>query len=143
MKLRHFAIVCNEIDQMEKFYKNFGFSDLSNNKEVGEYINTLTGLNDVTLYWKKYINDKNDILELIKYERFNLGKKNYKQKVFKKGFSHVAFTVENINYTVEILVKNGGTLVSDPLKSNDGKVYVCYAYDIEGNLIELVEEINK
>ena len=105
MKLRHFAIVCNEIDQMEKFYKNFGFSDLSNNKEVGKYINTLTGLNDVTLYWKKYINDKNDILELIKYERFNLGKKNYKQKVFKKGFSHVAFTVENINYTVEILVK--------------------------------------
>lgn len=143
MKLRHFAIVCNEIDQMEKFYKNFGFSDLSNNKEVGKYINTLTGLNDVTLYWKKYINDKNDILELIKYERFNLGKKNYKQKVFKKGFSHVAFTVENINYTVEILVKNGGTLVSDPLMSNDGKVYVCYAYDIEGNLIELVEEINK
>ena len=143
MKLRHFAIVCKEIDQMEKFYKNFGFNDLSNNKEVGKYINTLTGLNDVTLYWKKYINDKNDILELIKYERFNLGKKNYKQKVFKKGFSHVAFTVENINYTVEILVKNGGTLVSDPLMSNDGKVYVCYAYDIEGNLIELVEEINK
>ena len=47
MKLRHFAIVCNEIDKMEKFYKNFGFNNLSNNKS-GKYINTLTGLNDVT-----------------------------------------------------------------------------------------------
>ena len=52
---------------MEKFYKNSGLI-ICNNKEVGKYINTLTGLNDITLYWKKYINDKNDILELIKYE---------------------------------------------------------------------------
>ena len=97
MKLRHFAIVCNEIDKMEKFYKNFGFNNLSNNKEVGKYINTLTGLNDITLYWKKYINDKNDILELIKYEKFNLAKEIINKKYIKRDFRMLHLLLKILN----------------------------------------------
>tara|TARA_B100000131_G_C17935523_1_gene540147 strand:- start:398 stop:829 length:432 start_codon:yes stop_codon:yes gene_type:complete len=142
MKFRHSAIVCENIDRMEEFYKIFEFKNLSAKLEVGSYIEDLTKIKNNKLFWKKYVNQEGDILELIKYENIKYKNTKNKQEVYQRGFSHIAFTVKNINLTLDSLIKKGGSIINKPIKSPDGKVLVCYAYDVEGNLLELVEELN-
>ena len=65
----------------------------------------------------------------------------FSQPVYRRGVSHIAFTVPDIKNTSELVKRLGGCLVNEPILSQDGKVKVCYANDVEGNLIELVEEL--
>lgn len=58
------------------------------------------------------------------------------------GLSHIALTVESLEQSLSGLLSGGGKLVSSPQHSPDGKVAVCYARDPEGNILELVEEID-
>ena len=62
MKFRHSAIVCENIDRMEEFYKIFEFKNLSAKLEVGSYIEDLTKIKNNKLFWKKYVNQEGDIL---------------------------------------------------------------------------------
>ena len=140
MKVRHLGIVCKNLEIMENFYVNFGFEKFSEDVESGEYIDHLTKIKGAKIFWKKYKNKFGDILELLKYEvNFPLDTRVFSQPVYRRGVSHFAFTVKNINKTSNLIKDNGGSLVNNPVISPDGKVKVCYANDVEGNLIEIVE----
>jgi catechol 2,3-dioxygenase-like lactoylglutathione lyase family enzyme len=142
MKIRHVGIVCEDLNLMENFYENFGFKKFSENTESGQYIDHLTNIVGTKIMWKKYNNKFGDLLELLKYEvSFNIDKSISSQPVYRRGVSHIAFTVPDIKNTSELVKRLGGCLVNEPILSQDGKVKVCYANDVEGNLIELVEEL--
>ena len=142
MKIRHVGIVCEDLNLMENFYENFGFKKFSENIESGKYIDHLTNIAGTKIIWKKYNNKFGDLLELLKYEvSFNVDKSIFSQPVYRRGVSHIAFTVPDIKNTSELVKRLGGCLVNEPILSQDGKVKVCYANDVEGNLIELVEEL--
>ena len=142
MKIRHVGIVCQNIELMEIFYISLGFDKFSENIESGDYIDHLTKIKGAKIFWKKYKNKFEDILELLKYEvNFPLNYKVSSQPVYRRGVSHFAFTVKNINKTTDLIKTNGGCLVNLPTISPDRKVKVCYANDVEGNLLEIVEEL--
>ena len=142
MKVRHLGIVCEDLNLMQNFYENFGFTKFSENIESGKYIDHLTKIKGAKIIWKKYNNEFGDLLELLKYEvNFNIDKSIFSQLVYRRGISHIAFTVKDIKKTSELIQRLGGCLVNDPILSQDGKVKVCYANDVEGNLIEIVEEL--
>jgi catechol 2,3-dioxygenase-like lactoylglutathione lyase family enzyme len=53
---------------------------------------------------------------------------------------HIAFTVKDIESEYRRLKKAGVKLISEPVQSPDGRVKICFAYDPDMNMIELMED---
>ncbi len=53
----------------------------------------------------------------------------------------MAITVNNIYDSCEKIISLGGRVINKPSISKDGKVKLVYCYDIEGALLEIVEEL--
>jgi catechol 2,3-dioxygenase-like lactoylglutathione lyase family enzyme len=58
-----------------------------------------------------------------------------------KGYNHVSFTVEDLDYEYKRLSKSGVKFISPPVKTPYTSTKVCFAYDPDSNLIEFVEEL--
>ena len=58
---------------------------------------------------------------------------------YRFGPTHVAFTVSGLDALLEEVDRAGGSRLSDPISSVDGKVRVAFCRAPEGNLLELVE----
>ena len=58
----------------------------------------------------------------------------------RKGFGHIAFRVDNVEFFLEKLLSAGGTAVGDLVKTEvkgAGMQTFVYARDIDGNIIEI------
>lgn len=62
-------------------------------------------------------------------------------KAIKKcGIAHIAFEVDDVENTLQLLLENGGSQIGDVVKTEyeDGrKAVFVYAADPEGNIVEL------
>ncbi len=137
--LRHCGIVVKDLDKMNKFYKLLGFEEVINTKENGEFIDNLIGKKNISINIVKLKSTSNNcIVELLQYKIKN---SRSKIKLYEQGLSHIAITVNDIDKIISILKLNGAEFISAPLLSPDNKVKVCFCKDIEGNFLELVEEL--
>ena len=59
----------------------------------------------------------------------------------KHGCSHVSFTVENLDDIAGKITELGGSIVNLPCITDDGVFKVMYCHDLDGIIIELVEEL--
>lgn len=140
--LRHTGIVVNDLDKCLSFYLNLGFHEVSREIENGSYIDKLVGLNDVKLECAKLALKENITLELLKYHSHPYENSDLPRLSNRVGCSHIAITVSNILECFELIFENGGGAINKIQTSPDGKVKVVYCYDPEGNIIEVVEELN-
>lgn len=127
--IRHVGIVVSDLDIADKFYRNtLGFTLLKSNTEVGNYIETLLGKK--VLVWAKYQMPNGSILEL------------YHDKHYEKqnGFNHVALNVENIDKIYTKIFNKGIYCYSAPIWDKNKKHKLFFCRDMDGNLLELVEE---
>jgi len=139
--IRHTSKVVKDLDASKNFYLGLGFKILRENIEEGSYIENLTDINNAKLKWAMLISDKGAILELIEYINPALTNEIILLPPNRIGFSHIAFTIENIEDFCELVKKLGGSVINSPEISNEGHVKVAYCYDNEGALIEAVEEL--
>ena len=140
--LRHTGIVVNNLDKCLSFYLNLGFYEISREIETGSYIDNLVGLKDVKLECAKLALEENITLELLKYHSHPYINKDFPRLSNRVGCSHIALTVSNILECFNLVTQNGGGAINKIQTSPDGKVKVVYCYDPEGNIIEVVEELN-
>tara|TARA_B100001175_G_scaffold316572_1_gene330863 strand:+ start:4463 stop:4927 length:465 start_codon:yes stop_codon:yes gene_type:complete len=138
---RHIGLVVNNLDSTIKFYNSLGFKVINRKIEQGEYIEKLVKIKDVKLEWVKLKLIDDSILELLKYHGNEKKLNKPLQKSNKFGWSHISFTVKSIINTIKIINENGGKADNNFQFSPDGKVKVLYCNDIEGNILEIVEEI--
>jgi catechol 2,3-dioxygenase-like lactoylglutathione lyase family enzyme len=138
-KIRHTGIVVRNLEKSANFYRSLGFVDDNYASEEGHFIDKVTGLSEVKLEWIKLKASDGYILELLQYKSHPETSSITNQKSNKLGCSHLAFGVENIEKTCEIIDKLGGNIVNSPALSDDKKVKVAYCHDIEGVLMEIVE----
>lgn len=138
---RHIGLVVNNLDSAIKFYNAFGFKIINRKVEQGEYIEKLVKIKGVKLEWVKLKLIDNSILELLKYHGDERSFNKSIQKANKYGWSHISFTVKSIVDIINIINENGGKADNNFQYSPDGKVKVLYCNDIEGNILEIVEEI--
>ncbi|RKY32121.1 MAG: hypothetical protein DRP74_03310 [Candidatus Omnitrophota bacterium] len=61
----------------------------------------------------------------------------------RKNYSHVSFSVKNLDQTYKKLKRKGVKFIASPAISPDGKTKICFGYDPEGNLIEFMEDLKK
>ena len=57
-------------------------------------------------------------------------------------YLHTMVRVKNIDESLQYIQNNGGSIVNSPETSPSGAVQIAYCHDLEGNLLELVEEIH-
>lgn len=139
--IRHVGIYVENLDAMISFYKNvFDLNIVVSQREQGVYTDTIIGEANVDMQVCKLAFNNNSILELIccNYTR---SMPNWGEKIFQCGKMHIAITVDSANEMYQKLKKIGCILLSEPCNSPDGKARVFFARDIEGNYLELVEEL--
>ena len=142
LKTRHTGIVFTDLERAIKFYEGLGFVLFSKMIEEGEYIDNLVGLKNTKLEWAKMKAPDQSLVELLQYHNPHFpNKRAAKQPANRLGCSHIAFTVGNIEKAVKYVIENGGSIKMNYQHSPDGNVKVIYCYDIEGNILEIVQEL--
>lgn len=139
---RHTGIVVRDIDAAIQFYCGMGMDLVSRITEEGEYIDTLVGLSNTCLEWAKLKLPDDSLLELLQYHSHpNSEQRITLQESNKIGCSHIAFTVKDVDQVISYIFNNGGSIKNNYQISPDGKVKVLYCYDLEGNILEIVEKL--
>lgn len=142
LNTRHTGIVVTNIEKAVNFYAGLGFQLVSRMVEEGEYIDKLVGLSKTRLEWAKLKLPDNSLLELLQYHSHpEIVNDHALQNANRLGCSHIAFTVDDMDQTIQYIIENGGIVKNQYQRSPDGKVNVIYCYDMEGNILELVQQL--
>jgi catechol 2,3-dioxygenase-like lactoylglutathione lyase family enzyme len=129
-KIRHVGIVVKDLDKAELFYtKILGLKWIGEDTETGEYIQNLLGI--PVLQWVKYATRAGDVVEVYELDEEE-----------NNNFYHIAFSVPKLSRIVKKLQKHK-IKCSSIQKDKHNKHLVAFCRDYDGNLIELVEEINE
>ncbi len=143
LNTRHTGFVVSNIEKFINFYIGFGLKLISRKVEEGEYIDNLVGLNNVKLEWAKLSLPDGSIIELLQYHTHTdpTYKEGVVQLSYRMGCSHIAFTVTNIEEAIKYICSSGGSIKKNYQVSPDARVKVAYCYDMEGNILEIVQEL--
>ena len=140
-RTRHTGLVVTNMDASISFYENLGLRVWKREVESGDFISHLVGLENVVIETAKLKVPDGSLLELLEYKSHPTEPMMPIYLANKHGCSHVAFTVGAIEEMALKVVHNGGSIVNAPVLSANGLVKVMYCHDVDGILIELVEEL--
>jgi len=141
LKLRHIGIVVRDLKKSVAFYEDlFELTLFKEMVEEGEYVQKLVGLENASIHWAKLEAKDGTLIELLEYKKSEFTQKD-DYVANRLGCSHIAISVADIDSIYEKLKKYNCKCNSEPLQSPDGKVKVMYAHDIDGTILEIVEEI--
>lgn len=143
LNTRHTGFVVLDLEKFIKFYEGFGLKLISRMVEQGDYIDKLVGLKNVKLEWAKLSLPDGSLIELLKYHThidssYSDGEVQLSNRL---GCSHIALTVKDIKEAIEYICLSGGSIKNKYQSSPDGNVNVAYCYDMEGNILEIVQEL--
>jgi catechol 2,3-dioxygenase-like lactoylglutathione lyase family enzyme len=137
------GIVVDDLEKNRDFWINtLGFKLHIEALEESPYIDELLDIKDPALKTVKLIDSKGFIIELLKFENYQVGN-SWSGDLKTTGLTHIALTVDNLDELVKVLIKNNYQTVSDIKVSPNGKVKVVFVKGPEGLMLELVEELNK
>ncbi len=141
IKIRHTGIVISNLEKSLHFYRDLlGLKIKRDMLEGGEFIDSISNLKNVKVRTIKMSADDGNLVELLWYKS-HPRKSGGAKEICTTGVSHIAFTVENIDYEYKRLKDRGVKFHCLPQISPDNKAKVTFCRDPEGNLVELVEEI--
>ena len=137
----HISITTKNIQPLLEFYQNkIGCELLLNGGErSGKGISDGIGLKDVKmLNYKLRFPNSDVILELIEMENPKSTEGN-KEKINSTGYTHFCLMVNDIDKTYSILKDNNVKTISPTVEVAQTKAKFFYAYDTDGNIIEIVQ----
>ena len=109
--------------------------------EESPYIDELLAIKDPALKTVKLIDSKGFIIELLKFENYQVGN-SWSGDLKTTGLTHIALTLDNLDELVKVLIKDDYQTLSDIKVSPNGRVKVVFVKGPEGLMLELVEELN-
>lgn len=139
--IRHVGIVVQDLNSQQIFYMQvFNLILVGRKKEQGAYIEQLVGMAGVHLEWSKLRGETGAELELLHYQGYD--ESPYPRRSLPQpGAMHIAFTVADAAMTAKRIRAAGG-MAGDPLQNMEKTVYVLYARDPEGNMLEIVQPLS-
>ena len=142
MKYVHTNIIARDWKKLSRFYQDvFHCVPVPPERDLsGQWLEELTGIESAHI-WGEHLSlpgysEGGPTLEIFSYEEMT----DTEKAINSFGFSHIAFAVENVQYTLELVIENGGSSVGELVvrKYLNGKTGTfVYCRDIEGNIIEL------
>lgn len=141
--IRHTGIYVDDLEKMKDFYCRYFDMDVAvHDTEGGKYSETILGVPGISLELYKLRRSDGTMVELLKA---NISKEQRKDvhsdSVAHYGCMHIALTVENLDKMYADMRFDGIRFISAPTVSPNGKAFVCFCKDPEGNYLELVEEL--
>jgi catechol 2,3-dioxygenase-like lactoylglutathione lyase family enzyme len=135
-------LVVQDMERCLAFYCGvLGLTIRAEAAETGPFIDYLLQLRGVRVHTAKLAAAEGPtLLELLEFHEPNADRRR-EISVKTLGLTHVALTVVDLDALAPLLVEAGATFVGQPRISADGKVKAAYFRDIEGNFLELVEEL--
>jgi len=134
--------VVNDLEKNRDFWINtMGFKLHIETLEESPYIDELLAIKDPALKTVKLIDSKGFIIELLKFENYQVGN-SWSGDLKTTGLTHIALTVDNLDELVKVLIKNDYQTLSDIKVSPNGKVKVVFVKGPEDLMLELVEELD-
>ena len=131
----------NDLEKARDFWINtLGFKLHVEAKEESPYIYELLAIKDPSLTTLKLIDSKGFILELLKFENYQV-ENSWSGDLKTTGLTHIALTVDNLEELVEILRKLDYQTLSEIKTSPNKKVKVVFVRGPEGIMLELVQEL--
>lgn len=141
IKLRHIGIVVRNLQKSIQFYQDIFDLDIDRQMiEEGQYIEDLVGIKNASIHWAKLKAKDGTIIELLEYQN-NPNKEQDNYMANRLGCSHIAVSVKDIDSIYKKLQDYDCKCNSIPLFSPDGKVKVMYCHDIDGTILEIVQEL--
>ena len=138
---RHTGLVVHNLDDSVKFYEGLGLKVWNRQVETGDFISKVVGIKNAEVETAKLKIPDGSLLELLEYKSPKTKKINFLYPSDRHGCSHVSFTVKDINKTSELIENLGGSIVNLPQVSQNGKFKVMYCHDVDGIIVELVQEL--
>ena len=141
IKTRHTGLVVKDISASIAFYEGLGLSVWKRENEMGDFLSQVVGLEHAEIETAKLKVGDGSLLELLEYKSHPTKPTISNYPSNKHGCSHVAFTVQDVEGISSKIVQLGGSIVNAPAASANGLVKVMYCHDLDGILMELVEEL--
>jgi catechol 2,3-dioxygenase-like lactoylglutathione lyase family enzyme len=139
--VRHTGIVVQDLDGAIRFWTTLlGLEVVSNQLETGAFIESLLGIDNVSVQTVKLKAVDETMVELLKFGDKSC-ESDPKKKPNSLGITHIALTVKDIEEMLLKLRENSYFPINHAQLSDQGHVKVCYLVGFEGVLIELVEEV--
>lgn len=142
LRQRHTGLVVRDLDRALAFYEALGLKVWKREEESGDFIDTVVGIAGVRIEWAKLKAPDGSLVELLEYRSHPDGEPPQNAPSNRLGCSHIAFTVDDLAHTCLVVGRLGGSVVNPPATAPNGKVRVAYCHDLDGILMELVEELN-
>lgn len=138
---RHTGLVVRDLERSIAFYQALGLMVWERKIETGQFIDTVVGIPNVKLEWAKLRTPDGSLVELLQYHSHPECRPVEAAPSYRLGCSHIAFTVDDLPATCDLIGRLGGSTVNPPVEAPGGKVRVAYCHDLDGILMELVEEL--
>mgnify|MGYP001159480912 FL=1 len=138
---RHTGLVVNNLSLSIKFYESLGLKVWNRQIEKGNFISKVVGIKNVEIETAKLKIQDGSLLELLEYKSPKKKNVNSLYPSNRHGCSHVSFTVKDIDKISKLIVSIGGSIVNLPQVSENGTHKVMYCHDIDGIIVELVQEL--
>lgn len=141
IKTRHTGLVVKDISASIAFYEGLGLTVWKHANENGDFLSQVVGLKNAEIETAKLKVGDGSLLELLEYKSHPTIPSASKYPSNYHGCSHVAFTVQDVEEICSQIVRLGGSIVNPPAVSANGSVKVMYGHDLDGILMEMVEEL--
>jgi len=140
--VRHIGIVVGDLERAVSFYCDLlGFKVARRMQENGPFVSAILGMPDADLETVKLAGDNEAQVELLSFR--NPTASAAPPGLTRKGPTHMALTVENIDALHERMRAAGVSFTTAPRLSPDGGAKVTFCQDPDGTFLELVELQNR
>ena len=139
----HTNIVAKDAGKLIDFYKRvLHCSSIDEKRDLrGEWLDELTGVDDVHIRGEHLLlpgyGEDHPTLEIFGYDTT---KDAIPQEINRPGIAHLAFEVDDVEATLQEILKAGGSSVGEVVTAaypNGVEAVFVYARDPEGNIVEL------
>lgn len=138
-QIRHTGLVVVNLEAALSFWCDLlGFRVVKKMEEAGPHIDAMMGLTGVSVTTVKLAAPDDNLIELLHFHS-HPDCPEWLGTPHSTGFTHIALTVNDLEFTCQKLSRAGVTFNAPPQYSLDGTVKVTYAKGPEGVLLELVE----
>lgn len=138
----HTNIIAKDCQKLINFYKDvFQCKTIGETRDLrGEWLDRLTGISNAHIVGEHLClpgyEEDHPTLEIFSYDTME----NAGSSLNKCGIAHLAFEVDDVEKTLQLLLQKGGSQIGEVVKTKyeDGREAVfVYATDCEGNIVEL------
>lgn len=141
--LRHTGLVVANLEAAIDFWcDHLDLRVVRRLEESGPFIDAILGLKDTRVTTVKLAAPDGNLIELLHFHS-HPDRPSWTGKPYSTGFTHVAFTVDDVDATCRKLAAAGITCRTRPQRSPDGRAKVTFCDGPEGVLLELVEELSQ